>query len=275
MSENTDRWISESRKHPFYGEDIGKERYLDVWEKAADRYEDAGVGSLKERIIEHLIKDKIVTKKSDILDVGCGPGTYGLRFAEFCKHVSCLDSSQRMLQHVRDKDVCNVDCILADWDSFHTEHKYDVVFSSLCPSLNYPDSLIKMESFSKGYCAYISSMNDDHGSIRRKIWKALGKDYTMNGYNTTFPYNFLIEKGRKAELQIFESIEPYDEDVETTIGKETDYFSFYFGNSDVVCFTIREIVEGHSTNGRIHCDGIKRLGLLTWKVPQDQDLRPI
>ena len=265
MFDDTEEWIRESHKHPFLGENIGKSRYFKVWDDASGNYEDAGVGPLREKIIGRLWEDGIIKESSSVLDVGSGPGTYGIAFSEFCRHVTCLDSSAGMLERIKQRNISNIDCIQDDWDTFDHSTKYDVVFSSLCPSVNRPEALLKMESFSKGYCVYISSMNDDSTGLRRELWMEFGKDYTMNGYDTRYPFGFLQKNGRHPTLEIFEDVHPYEENVKETIEKEIKAFSFYFDMDEEKRSRIEKVVERRSVNGKVHYDGIKRLGLLIWK----------
>lgn len=263
MSLNTEKWRIEREKHPFFGEAIGKARYDKVWDDAAERYDDAGVGRLKDEIIARLF-DSVIKDGDDVLDVGSGPGTYGLEFAARCRSVTCMDGSQNMLGRIIGKGIPNVTCIRSDWETFDTEERFDVVFSSLCPALNDPEGILKMESFSRGYCAYVSSMNDDTGSLRRDIWKAFGKDYTMNGYDTRYPYTFLKENGREPVLEVFEDISPYDIEYEEAVRKETEAFSFYFDVDEKKRSIIEETVRRHTVDGKVHFEGKKRLGLLYW-----------
>ena len=265
MSDNTERWRIEREKHPFFGEAIGKDRYDKVWDDAAERYEDAGVGRLKDEIIAKLFKS-VIRNGDDVLDVGSGPGTYGIEFAERCRSVVCLDGSQNMLDRIVSKGIGNVRCIKSDWETFDTDERFDVVFSSLCPALNNPEGILKMESFSKRHCAYVSSMNDDTGTLRRDLWKEFGKDYTMNGYDTRYPYTFLKENGREPTLDIFETITPYEIGYEEAISKEIEYFSFYMDISEKRRFIIEDMVKRHTVSGKVRFEGRKRLGLLCWKL---------
>lgn len=266
MSFNVEDWKLVRERHPFIAESIGRARYLRVWDEAAERYTDAGVGPLKDMVVERMIEIGALTRESDVLDVGSGPGTYGTIFAQRCRSVVCVDSSQQMLDCLIRKGVANITCVRAEWESFDTDDRYDVVFSSLCPALNNPESLLKMESFSRSFCVYVSSMNDDRNSLRTKIWRAIGKDYTMNGYDTRYPFEYLRSIGREPTLDIFEKEEPFDMEEGDVLKKEIENLSTYTDvNEDTFC-KVRQIVEDNSVDGVIHYDGRKRLGLLCWKV---------
>ncbi len=265
MSDNTERWRIEREKHPFFGESVSKSEYEKVWDDAADRYDDAGVGTLKDEIIQRIFDLSIIDSDTHVMDVGSGPGTYSIPFSERCVSVVCLDGSQKMLDRIISKGIGNIRCIRADWDLFDTDERFDVVFSSLCPALNNPVSLLKMESFSEGYCVYVSSMNDDTSSLRRDIWKEFGKDYSMNGYDTRFPFTFLKENGRTPALEVFETSSPSEMSESETADKEAEYFSRYMTVDRNVRSRIEDVIRNHAEDGIIHLEGEKRLGLLYWK----------
>ena len=256
-------WESERLRHPFFGECISPDRYAKVWDDAAEGYNDAGVGDLKEQILDRL--SDIIGPDTDVLDIGCGPGTYSIPLSKMCRSVVCLDGSGKMLERIMQEKMPNIRCIEADWNTYRTDSRFDLVFSSLCPALNNPASLIKMESVSGGYCAYVSSMNDDSRSLHMDIWRSLGRDYTYNGYNTNYPFQHLKGLGREPQMETFVAEEPYDLSSEEVEEKEIRSFSFFLEVDDRVRSLIHDAVERHSDAGIVHYDGIKRLGLLIWK----------
>ena len=256
-------WESERLRHPFFGENIGPGRYAKVWDDAAEGYSDAGVSALKEQILERL--SEIIGPDTDVLDIGCGPGTYSIPFSKMCRSVVCLDGSGKMLDRIIQAKVPNIACIEADWNTYRTDSRFDFVFSSLCPALNNPANLIKMESVSRGYCAYVSSMNDDSGSLHMNIWHSLGRDYTYNGYNTNYPFHYLKGLGRGPKMEAFVAEEPYDLPSDEVEEKEIKSFSFFMNVDDRIRSVIHDTVQKYSDAGIVHYDGIKRLGLLIWK----------
>ena len=97
------------------------------------------------------------------------------------------------------------------------------------------------------------------------IWRSLGRDYTYNGYNTNYPFQYLKELGREPEMESFVIEEPYDISSEEVEEKEIRSFSFFMEVDDRVRSVIHDTVKEYSDAGTVHYDGIKRLGLLIWK----------
>ena len=266
-----EEWMEKRDKHPFFGEGLSKKRISEIWDQSAENYDDKLLGDIQNMVIESMRSSGILMPCFSLIDIGCGPGTYSFKFAKFVNQVTCLDESERMLERLESKrleaDISNIESVHSDWTVYESSRRFDVVFSSLCPPLNCPKQILRMENLSKKFCAYVSSMNNDEGSIHMEIWKALGRDYTFNGYNTEYPYRFLISKGREPVLRTFETFLPSEKSVEEVIEFEMGKFSVYMDMNKHIEDTIKDIVQAHSNRGMVHYDGKKKLGLLTWVPP--------
>ena len=240
----------------------------DCWESASCTYTDRWYKGMKDNIISHLIDNRILENTKTMVDIGSGPGTYAIPMCQHVKMITCLDASHGMLSRLNDdcknQSITNIITEEADWDEYVPKKKYDIAFSSLCPPVNSPESILKMEECAKENCVYVSSANINTG-IHIKIWNELGKDYSYHGYNTKYPYMFLSEVGREPALKIFTEHISYETSVEETIEKESRLISKYRNIDENVGRTIRDIVESHSENGVVRTDEELRLGLLIWK----------
>ncbi|MDR3206567.1 MAG: class I SAM-dependent methyltransferase [Candidatus Methanoplasma sp.] len=264
-------WMHMREKHPFFGEGLSREKIADIWDRSAETYTDGRMGGIPDMIVKHMADRRILRKDISIMDIGCGPGTYGLRFSPLSESVICLDRSQSMLNRLMERcgecGMDNVSCVAADWEDYSSDARCGVAFSSLCPPLNCPENLLKMEDHAVEWCVYASSMTDDRGSVHMDIWKEFGRDYTFNGYNTEYPYRYLSFAGRDPELTVFEVHEPFEQPAEETVSFETKKFSAYEFTGAEAESVIRKVVERHSKDGMVRFEGIKRIGLLKWRPP--------
>lgn len=264
----TKEWAEKRYRHPFFGECFSREKISEIWDRSAKSYDDGPLGPVQNMVIEEMRSSGILMPGFSIIDIGCGPGTYSFRFAELVEEVVCLDGSREMLNRLESKcletKTSNIEHIHSDWTVYESARRFDVVFSSLCPPLNCPEQILRMESLSRRFCVYISSMNDDAGSVHMEIWKALGRDYTFNGYNTEYPYRFLISKGRAPVLKVFETSSPSEKSVEDVVRFEMEKFSAYMDTDNGTERIIKDVVEAHAEDGVVHYDGRKKLGLLIW-----------
>jgi SAM-dependent methyltransferase len=98
----------------------------------------------------------------EILDIGCGPGKYALELAQKANSVVGVDLSPRMIRLARENAVqagaaAHVCFEEAAWDETDLQArgwngKFDLVFASMCPGINSPETLAKMSEASKNYC---------------------------------------------------------------------------------------------------------------------------
>ena len=261
-------WKNEREKHPFFGEKLSDERISKIWDDSAESYGEGMMGGIPDMITEKLLKDGILNEGCTVLDIGCGPGTYGLRFSKHAGEVVCLDLSEAMLDRLRrtcaSEGIGNVRTVREDWLNFRSDRMFDTVFSSLCPPLNNPEAILSMERYAAGRCAYVSSMNDDRGSVHMTIWKEFGKDYTFNGYDTRYPFEYLRMIGRTPVLDEFETAFTSVRTEEETVEFEVSKFSVYTDIDPVRRKIIADVVASFAEDGKVISDGKKKVGLLTW-----------
>ena len=138
-------WKEAFAKHPMFGEGMSRESMDRMWESSSANYSDARYSEIKERIIETLLSEGYVSKDDTLLDLGSGPGTFAIPFSGHCKNVLCVDGSEGMLARIRDRGIGNISVLRADCTCLSTEYKKDVVFCSLCPAMNNPDAIERMD----------------------------------------------------------------------------------------------------------------------------------
>lgn len=267
MKFDVDNWDTERRKHVYVSESIEMPQYFKIWDDIADHYDELRFRSMKIDIINKMMEKDVIKPYMDVMDVGCGPGTYSELFSERCKSVFCVDSSQKMLDRLIGKNLSNVSSLRAEWEKFDTEKKYDLVFSSLCPAIMDPKTLLKMELFSKGYCADVSFVIDGTINLRNKIWMALGRGPHLSYlYDIRFPYELLKKTGRNPTLDYFEEKKPYIVEKEKILGEELENLSYYMKIDEKIRSKVKQIVDENSVDGMVHFEGKNKLGLICWKV---------
>jgi hypothetical protein len=99
-----------------------------------------------------------------------------------------------------------------------------------------------------------------------KIWGALGKEYSFGGYNTNYPYEYLLSIGREPVLKFYteehtsemteaEAVAMY----ERNVGKYQDITPDVH---DVIVSAVEEIC----TDGIVREKKTMNIGMLVWKV---------
>ncbi len=262
-------WETERLKHPFFGENKSEKEIRAVWDSAAEKYSDKNYNLIKEEIIDFLCSEYDLKDKT-LVDIGCGPGTYALPLSRRMKSILCVDQSRDMLDRLRDtvkeEGIVNIECTECDCRAMPPDFRRNVAFTSLCPPMNNPESVLGMERYADDLCIYISSANRD-SSVETEIWKRLGRDYHYGGYHTEYPYMYLRSVGRKPTVKYFsqkiseaESFEEAAERFKTAFGK-------YLSLTDEITEIIEDAVRNHSVDGFLRTERDNVKGLLVW-VPE-------
>lgn len=260
-------WGQARRRHPFFAEGLSEKDIDRIWDDSAETYGDGTLSKIHDKIIEFLVSEEYFNRNSDLLDIGCGPGTYSLRFSPIVKNVTAADKSERMLERLdgicRAENISNIRTEYMDWNVYIPDKKHDTAFSSLCPPVNSPESILKMEKCSRDLCIYISSMSKDRDSIYFEIWRELGRDYTYQGYDTEYPLRFLESIGRDPTLKKFE-IKTSDE---SEPGRLVEFYKrkfLLYRDEQEISKVIEDVVHSHAEDGIVRTEQTNRLGLLIW-----------
>lgn len=129
-----------------------KAKGKDAWnKKAKDMNNKIHSGVYNDTIIEKVNLEEV----EDVLDVGCGPGTFSLKFAPFVKKVYAFDFSTNMLEalkiNAKELKLNNIEAmqkdIEGDWEDIPT---CDVVLASRCMEVDdIKAALIKLDKHAK------------------------------------------------------------------------------------------------------------------------------
>jgi len=264
-------WLEARRRHPAVSEgcDINSAEY---WEQCSANYSSERYDLIKEQIIDHLLNTGLLNKDRTLLDVGSGPGTFALPMCQYLKKITCMDITPGMISRIR--EICergsihNIDTLQSDWLHYEQDvRSYDIVFSALCPAMNDPSSILKMEKYAEEYCVYVSSINKER-TMHLEICDKLGKDFSFEGYNTEYPFKFLKDVGRKPLLKIFSERFESKMSVEKVIESEIEALRRYKDISELRS-TVEKVVLSHATGGVVNTVSDINMGLLIWRPLQN------
>jgi len=262
------QWEHDRNRHPFIGESFSKERIMECWDDCASTYTGEEYSSIRDSIIEDLFVNGVLNKDSILLDIGCGPGLFAIPFTKYVKKVYCIDSSipmlERLSSNTKDVEDGRIEVRNSTWEDMKPISGVNIAFSSLCPALNDPDSILRMEAFASDHCVYISSCNHDRG-MGLEIWNRLGKDYSFEGYDTKYPYQFLQSKGRDPILKIYTEIVKRRMTVIQAKDSELRRISQYRKISPEIEDIVTGVVMSHQKDGFIDIEQEMRLGVMVWK----------
>lgn len=261
-------WEAERARHPFFAEALAENSISACWDRSAEDYDGSGYGRIRRSMIDDLVVMGVLDGDRTVIDIGCGPGLFLKELAERSGKVYCVDSSVPMIDKVEQligsEGIVNAETILASWERLEPVYGTDIAFTSLCPPMNDPESLLRMEDFASCRCVYASSANDDTG-ITADVWKRLGKAYTMKGYDTGYPYGFLKACGRRPELRYYSERTVIEQTAEEAVSATLRAVSGYLGTGAEVEDAVRDAVLPYTEDGTVRIEKDMRIGMLVWE----------
>lgn len=170
--------------------------FLEIWEnentneEAVEKFWDNRAEEFNKNekdisnLIDFLLSNKMISKNSSALDIGCGPGKYSIELAKSCREVVALDISSEMLkfanENARKNNINNIELKKTFWNNIDLkqndlENKFDLVFASMCPGINSYETLNKMIKASKKYC-FMSGFIKRESTVWDKLNQYLKKE---------------------------------------------------------------------------------------------------
>ena len=182
------------------------------WDRAAEDYDDLescrDYLSQVESVVTILGEYGAVRPGSSVIDIACGTGTYAVRFAPNAGEILCVDISSRMLQRLEAKKeemgLGNIKCIQADWHSFSTDRKFDLVFCSMSPLLRSMDNVDRFLELSDRFAAFVTWAGVRENSALNELGtKILGRKPGRHTSDMNIIFNYLYAKGLAPDLHFF------------------------------------------------------------------------
>ena len=122
-----------------------KKKDKEVWDdKAIEMNKKIHNGFYNDMIEKNICFDK----ENTFLDIGCGPGTFSLRFASFFKHVYAFDFSSKMIEilesNAKKQGIKNISTFIYDMEKPWKDIPLcDVVLASRCLEVDNIEAVLK------------------------------------------------------------------------------------------------------------------------------------
>ncbi|HWQ67646.1 MAG TPA: class I SAM-dependent methyltransferase [Methanospirillum sp.] len=164
---------------------------------------------------EILEKNGIVSDGSRVIEVGSGPGTFVIPFAQSVAHVTAVEPAEGMMARIRENagqaSVSNFDIIPAIWQEVDTSSmagQYDLAVSSTVIWMfrDIVEQIRRMEKVSSGYCCLCAGI-DTNGHSADDLWeKVVGERSKPVFPEYPLIYSILYENGIYPEVRIIEHV---------------------------------------------------------------------
>jgi ubiquinone/menaquinone biosynthesis C-methylase UbiE len=164
--------------------------------------------------IEQVLSRLPITNSSRILDIGAGPGTLAIPFAERALHVTAVEPSPGMVAVMedlaREKNLSNLTIVQKRWEDINPELDltglFDIIIASY--SLGMPDintAIDKMNMVSNGqiWLFWFAGTTPWEQHMER-LWPKIHNDSYQHGPKADILYNVLYQKGIYPNMTVHE-----------------------------------------------------------------------
>lgn len=164
--------------------------------------------------IELVLSKLPITKNSRILDIGAGPGTLAIPFAERALAVTAVEPSTGMVEVMKDqaqeKNITNLTIVQKRWEDINTESDlagpFDIIIASY--SLGMPDidaAIDKMQAVSCGQIWLFWFAGTTPGERHMThLWPKIHNSAYQIGPKSDVLYNVLYQKGIYPHMTVHE-----------------------------------------------------------------------
>lgn len=250
--------------------------WTSYWDYIAERYLVNSISNEKayRSIIAFLGTESCFMKGDSVLDIGCGPGTYTLLFAEEACAVAALDTSRGMLTalmaEAARRKLHNIRAIPSSWEDYQPEDRYGLVFSGMSPAIHDERTLLKMEQYaSRGCCVVTYGEAFEYPAIK-DLWGLLVGEYRpSNAYLHVYPHGVLQQKGRNPVTRMFSIDHRRRGPINEIVSQYTKYFSIFTAMDEKKAGVIRQYFDERSQDSFFEDVTQLDIAAICWKVPLD------
>lgn len=241
------------------------------WDSFSPLYSDLAQGDIPLKVVDILFKEGILRPEDSVLEVGCGKGAYSMLIAPKVRVLTCMDISDRMLDHLfyelHIKELGRVERFHKDWNTYTPRKGYAACFCAMLPRASSEESLLRMEGAARERCSAVVWERNLREDLMLRIRDELGIDWPKETEDPHTIGDWLDENKREfSEHRIVSSVESVVP-AEAVIAKEVSRFESA-GFGDNVRKTIESIVHEESIDGMIEYSSGSSAVLYSW-IPKN------
>lgn len=220
--------------------------------------------------VKTLADEQILSPGSSVLEVGPGLGASTIPLAEQCEKVSVIDPDAEALK-ILEKNLQAVRLELearfpVTFDAFDGDAEYDCVYAGFTPAVMHPAGLLRMESFSRGWCALLANYSEyQEKTIDQLYWYLFHRERQRTPSSFFYPINYLLSLGRSTGLRTFRIEVHHQDDTEQLIQLYQTAFSALAKEDKNLNQRIETFFRSSSVNGSFTATYSRTTALLFWQ----------
>ena len=277
LKELDEQWKEHLKTLRYHQKYKSKTEKTEYWDKEAKIYDLRMLQDNRrvQDVINILRQKGVLTKKADVLEIGCGTGLYSVELSKYSNSVTSVDISEAMgevLNHkIQALHIDNIKFKLIDWDTVDVEkeglnQRFDISLSALNPALNSLEALEKFCKTSRKACVIVTFHANVKNNVRQFMDKLLSvEESNLHDCYSYFTESILQEMGYHVEVfrtdMHWVKSNPTKEAVQRIIS-EYQYFNSEMFEDEIYKY----ILENSDENGFFHENNNASLNIYYWEV---------
>lgn len=253
---------------------------LEGWNRRAVKYARRTQGPKGEQrhkaVHELLRQENVLGPGVKVLDIGAGPGNFTVPMARAGAEVIALEPAVEMVRvmekRLAEEKLSNVGVINRPWQEVALDEKwlrggFDLVFASMTPGVNDPETLQKMLDVSRKYCYYSGHSGPRWEQAHRDLWRRLfNEDIGPAAGDILYPFGLLYASGYrpKTSFVMIRRVEEFT--VEEAVENLGQFFWSYLDITAEIKQIIEDYVKERAENGIFRQEQKICHGMMLWRV---------
>lgn len=233
----------------------------------------------RQAVLDFLEQEGALQEGFRVLDIGAGPGNFAIPVARIASQVTALEPASEMVKILQKRAAAehleNISIMQRTWQEVDVEEEgligqFDLVFASMTPGIQDPETLEKMIKASRGYC-YLSGFSGHRwGEAYRELWQLFyGEDIGDNPGDIIYPFGLLYSMGYRPNLRFSSHRWVHEHPVEEATKNILQFFENYMDISAGTRKEIEDYVVNHAENGTFRQEVNGCSGMMLWRVNND------
>ena len=267
------RWKQAREEASLYSQERDPALWQAFWNQYAPTYQriSRALRASNRMLVKSWQREGIINSSMEVLDIGCGPGTFTLPLAEIAGKVTGMDNSKGMLEmlapEAEKNNINNIILENKDWKETEGNGKYDLVLAASCPAVNNLESLEKMNELAGKYCLYICPASRKSQDLRHLLWKEImGERLQGKSFDISYPFNILYLLGYYPQLSFVQQEYSYREKAVTLVENYRQYFAIFGKQGPKIDEIIKRRVYRASPDGFYQENSSSKIAVMWWKV---------
>jgi 2-polyprenyl-3-methyl-5-hydroxy-6-metoxy-1,4-benzoquinol methylase len=257
-----------------------EQEMVDNWNRRAQwfaRRTSGARGEQRQKVVFDMLEQQgVLNSEVKVLDVGAGPGNFAVPMARLVREVTALEPAQEMIKIMEDKasteELSNINIIQRTWQDINVEEDglaggFDLVFASMTPGVQDPETLQKLIAASKKYCYYSSFSGNRWSKAYHDLWRCFfNEDMGDNPGDIIYPLNLLYALGYRPSLHFFTNRQVQEQPAAEAVEELLKFFWSYIDITSEVRQVVEEYVQKNVQDGILCQSTTVSYGMLLWRV---------